>query len=233
MNRYPDRLVDQALSLLRNAMVESKTVLPVNELRPEERKAISSHSQEAPLQGYVISKTEIVAFAEPNESAKPPVAEKDVRSTEPQVQEPQVQGTEIQEKPTASLIDQTLSMVAIAVSETTLSEAPSLQPTAKGIVAAEPKPLDTKAPGSLHEPEVALQQALAEKPALEPWLDTERAYRRKRVLTFKANQQRFQREREEYYAATMAKIRAGAPETESGILLDPPTTLRSVKANSV
>jgi hypothetical protein len=226
MNRDPDRLIDQALSLLRNAMVESKTVLPVNKLRPEERGAISSHSQEAPLQGHVISKT-VVAFAEPNKSAKPPVAEKDVRSTEPQVQEPQVQGTQVQEKPTASLIDQTLSMVAIAVS----SEASSLQPTAKGIVAAEPP--DTKAPDSFQEPEVALQQDLPEKPALEPWLDTERAYRRKRVQTFKANQQRFQREREEYYAATMAKIRASAPEAESGILFDLPTALRSVNANSV
>ena len=30
---------------------------------------------------------------------------------------------------------------------------------------------------------------------------------RKRVETFKANQQRFQQEREEYYEATMAKVR--------------------------
>jgi len=36
----------------------------------------------------------------------------------------------------------------------------------------------------------------------------ERAEIRTRVATFKANQQRFQRKREEYYATTMAKARA-------------------------
>ena len=41
----------------------------------------------------------------------------------------------------------------------------------------------------------------------EERLARERAAMRKRVETFKANQQRFQREREEYYEATMAKVR--------------------------
>jgi hypothetical protein len=36
----------------------------------------------------------------------------------------------------------------------------------------------------------------------------ERADIQKRIATFKANQQRFQREREEYYATTMARARA-------------------------
>jgi hypothetical protein len=39
-------------------------------------------------------------------------------------------------------------------------------------------------------------------------LDMQRAEIQNRVATFKANQQRFQQEREEYYAVTMAKVRA-------------------------
>jgi LPS O-antigen subunit length determinant protein (WzzB/FepE family) len=43
---------------------------------------------------------------------------------------------------------------------------------------------------------------LTEKP------DMERAAIQRRVMNFKAHQDRFQREREEYYATTMAKARA-------------------------
>jgi chlorite dismutase len=38
-------------------------------------------------------------------------------------------------------------------------------------------------------------------------LDMERAVIQRRVASFKANQERFQREQEEYYAVTMAKAR--------------------------
>jgi hypothetical protein len=53
------------------------------------------------------------------------------------------------------------------------------------------------------------QQPLDTKdPAPTDKSDMERAAILRRVANFKANQQRFQREREEYFAGTMAKARA-------------------------
>jgi hypothetical protein len=68
------------------------------------------------------------------------------------------------------------------------------------VAVAEPKPVEVAPPSS--------QQPLVKQPAPKERLDMERAEIRTRVATFKANQQRFQREREEYYATTMAKARA-------------------------
>ena len=55
----------------------------------------------------------------------------------------------------------------------------------------------------------------ARDPAPTDKLDMERAAILRRVANFKANQQRFHREREEYFAGTMAKARANqwTPQT--------------------
>ena len=52
------------------------------------------------------------------------------------------------------------------------------------------------------------QESNAKEATAEERLAVQRADIRKRVETFKANQERFKQEREEYYAATMAKVRA-------------------------
>jgi hypothetical protein len=104
-----DRLIDQALSLLRNAMAETKTVLPVVQFRPAEPKALlpSSVQEEraASLVNQTLPMVENIAVSEaPSPSLQQPVtkqASKDVLPTEPPVQEEQ----------TPSLIDQTLFMV--------------------------------------------------------------------------------------------------------------------------
>jgi hypothetical protein len=58
-------------------------------------------------------------------------------------------------------------------------------------------------------PDTFAQSPLEAKvPAPRAKLDVERASILRRVANFKANQQRFQREREEYFAGTMAKLRA-------------------------
>jgi hypothetical protein len=87
----------------------------------------------------------------------------------------------VYEERTASLIDHALSLV-------------------ENIAVAEPKPVEAALLSS--------QQPVVKQPSPKERLDMERADIRKRVATFKANQQRFQREREEYYAMTMAKARA-------------------------
>jgi len=81
----------------------------------------------------------------------------------------------------ASLIDQTLSL-------------------AKNVAVPEPKPIDLARP--------SWQRPCAKQLTPKERLDMERADIQKRVATFKANQQRFQKEREEYYTTTMAKARA-------------------------
>jgi hypothetical protein len=87
----------------------------------------------------------------------------------------------VHEERMTSLIDHALSLV-------------------ENIAVAEPKTVEAAL--------VASQQPVVEQLSPKERLDMERADIRKRVATFKANQQRFQRYREEYYAMTMAKARA-------------------------
>jgi hypothetical protein len=177
-----DRLIDQTLALLQNAMAETKTVLPAVQFRrvaePKDGLPSETPVQEertASLFGHPLSLVENVAVAEPkaaearSPSLQRPVAEQTSKEMVPP--EPPVQGER-----TASL-----SMVEM-------------------VAVAKPKPVEVAPPSS--------QQPLVKQPAPKERLDMERAEIRTRVATFKANQQRFQREREEYYATTMAKARA-------------------------
>src|SRR5258705_522810 len=141
-----DRLIDQALSLLRNAMAETKTVLPVVQFRPAEPKALlpSSVQEEraASLVNQTLPMVENIAVSEaPSPSLQQPVAKqasKEVVPTEPPVQKERK----------ASLIAQALSMV-------------------KSVATAEPKPVEV-APSSFQQPvakktsiEVPIDQALS------------------------------------------------------------------------
>jgi hypothetical protein len=166
-----DRLIDQTLSLLKNAMAETKTVLPAVQFRrPAEPKDVVA--SEPPVQelrtgsliSHALSLVENVAVAE---------------STAVEVESSSLQQPVA--KQTASLIDRNPSMV-------------------ETVAVADAKPFEVAPPSS--------QQPLLKQPTSKERLDMERADIQKRIATFKANQQRFQREREEYYATTMAKARA-------------------------
>ena len=138
----------------------------------------------------------------------------------------------VQEQQSASLIDETLSMVAVAISESstvTQASPPSLhQPAAKpinvkeeqtvsliaetlllveGVATAESKPFEAVQRSAKEVIPSSSQTPAAKELTAKERLASERAAMRKRVETFKANQQRFQQEREEYYEATMAKVR--------------------------
>jgi hypothetical protein len=100
------------------------------------------------------------------------------------------------------LVDQALSMVAIvSIDEPKVVEAASPTPTVLKTEAA--IPLSQQLPMKQFSPKERL--------------DMDRADIRRRVAIFREHQQRFQREREEYYAATMAKVRAAQCTSGTGI----------------
>jgi hypothetical protein len=88
------------------------------------------------------------------------------------------------------LIEKTLAFVqGVAINA---SRIPSLQPE-----------------GDAKEPATPVQMSVVAKdPAANEKVETERALIHSRLMNFKAHQQRFQREREEYFAMTIAKARA-------------------------
>jgi hypothetical protein len=96
------------------------------------------------------------------------------------------------------LIQETLEFVQ-GISTDSKSVAPPAQRTAEG-----------------NESPIAVQNpVVVEGPAPKDKLDMERTAILRRVANFKANQQRFQREREEYFQNTMDKARANQWTPES------------------
>ena len=77
----------------------------------------------------------------------------------------------------------------------------------EGVSTAESKPVKAVQRSAKPDDPSLSQKPAAKELTAEERLARERAAMRKRVETFKANQQRFQQEREEYYDATMAKVR--------------------------
>ena len=212
-----DRLIDEARSLLRDAMAENKAVLPASKLHPAE----SNDVEERPLP---FDSLPITAVVETKRFDSLPAAQRSV--TEQASQMPALGAVQEQQ---GSLINKTLSMVAVAISESTAPEAPHLlrsPVTRQDIVSKEVK--EDKAvsliaevlsmvPQSLHQLTRPPSEGSSATPSQggseeglspEERLAMQRADMRERVEMFKANQERFKREREEYYAATMAKVRA-------------------------
>jgi hypothetical protein len=229
---HQDQLIDQTLSWLRNAMAETETLLPGVEFhRAAQPKDVVpetpvNEERTASLVGHGQSSVENLAVAVPKKpdatsTMQHPIAKQtseDVLPAELSVQQEQ----------TDSLIDQTLSLVETVTELEEPEETPSpmQQPVAKqlpsdvqlteparnaslinqtlslvkNVAVPEPKPIEVAPPSS--QPPRAKQLTPKER------LDMERADIQKRVATFKANQQRFQKEREEYYITTMAKARA-------------------------
>jgi hypothetical protein len=238
------RLIESFLALLRNATAKSN---PAMQFRPAVGPKDTLPSETSVQQGRTGSLGDqresmvAVAFSESTLTEAPSPSLQHRLATEPLVQDDL----------SVSRINETQSMVAVAVAETVVTEAPSpslqqpiARPISKGaptepsvqeektgslikqmlsmveIVAAESKFFEVDSP-SLQQPElkavevtppaseqpIAASSPLAEKSTAEERLDVERAAIRQRVETFKANQWRFQREREEYYETTMAKAR--------------------------
>ena len=224
-----DRLIDEALSLLRDAMAENKTALSAANLHPAE----SNDVEERPLPVDALPITKTVAVVETKRFDSLPAAQQSVTERASQMPVP---GPVDEQQ--GSLINKTLSMVAVAISESTAPEAPHLLHSpvtqqdkvkedqavsliaealsmVKGVSPAEPI-RDAVGPQSLQQPTrppgegpaTPWQGAIAEELTAKERLAMQRADMRERVEMFKATQDRFKREREEYYAATMAKVRA-------------------------
>jgi hypothetical protein len=184
-------LIAHALSLVENVAVSESTAAeapspslqqPVTKQPPKDVLPSEPPIQEqrpASLIDHARFLVENVAVAEPKEPETPsPMQQPVAKQTSKDVLPSE---PPVQEGRAASLIDHALSMVEIVgVPKLTAAEAAS----------------------------PSFQQPVVKQPSPKERLDMERTEIRKRVATFKANQQRFQREREEYYATTMAKARA-------------------------
>jgi hypothetical protein len=82
---------------------------------------------------------------------------------------------------------------ALAFAQTVAANAPKM-----AVMPAQPSPL-------AYAPATPLQRSVEVAP--QDKLDTEGAVIQKRLANFKAHQERFQREREDYFQKTMAKAR--------------------------
>jgi hypothetical protein len=83
---------------------------------------------------------------------------------------------------------------ALAFAQAVAANAPKM-----AVMPVQPSPL-------AYAPATPLQRSVEVAPQVK--LDTEGAVIRKRLANFKAHQERFQREREDYFQKTMAKVRA-------------------------
>jgi len=163
-----DLLIDDAVSLLREAMTNSK----MRAALPSQEQQESAIHETLSMVAIVISETPVPEI--PPASLHLPVAQRNVSN-------------EIEEHQTVALVAETLSMVKTVSEPNRIEvEQQSLQQPAS--------------PGA--------QESNAKEATAEERLAVQRADIRKRMETFKANQERFKQEREEYYAATMAKVRA-------------------------
>ena len=92
----------------------------------------------------------------------------------------------------------------------------------QGVAADAPKTIDLPKPVVPSVP----RPFVAEVPTTKSRLDMERAVIQRRVGNFKANQEKFQQEREEYYAKTMADARATqwTPRSRNILTSAKPTT---------
>jgi hypothetical protein len=217
-------LIAQALSTVKSVAAEvapssfqqpvikqaSKEVAPTDSLVQGEP-ATSVIGQAQSLVGDA-SIAELNEFETPSNMQRQPIAEQTsnevLLAAEPSVQQEQ----------TASFAEHAVSLVDnVVVPEPIVNDAPSPSVrTPKALPPREPPSQDASLVDQtlsfaknvvVHETnsiEVTSQKQLSPKERL----DLERAEIQKRVATFKANQQRFQQEREEYYAVTMAKVRA-------------------------
>jgi len=99
-------------------------------------------------------------------------------------------------------VDKPASKDVLPLERPTQEEPPSLiDHTHSTLVEAAPTALKTEAPVPLPQQPLMMQLSPKER------LDMDRAEIHKRVVAFRHHQQRFQRDREEYYATTMSKAR--------------------------
>src|SRR6266404_1442295 len=177
---HQDQLIDQTLSWLRNAIAETETLLPgVESRRPAQPKDVVPETPVHQEQTDSLIDQTLSLVETVTELEEPEQTPSPMPQPVAKQLPSDVQLTEPARN--ASLINQTLSLV-------------------KNVAVPEPKPIEVAPPSS--------QQPRAKQLTPKERLDMERADIQKRVATFKANQQRFQKEREEYYTTTMAKARA-------------------------
>jgi hypothetical protein len=176
------------------------------------KKVVISEQKPVVVKKVVISEQNPVQAASP--SSRPPVAK------------------QVKEKPVGDarsdpLVDQALSMVAIVSIDRPGAEAVVRQPFEKTATEhalpsqrttqeEQPSPIDhahsTVVDAAPTGPKAADTLPLPWQPPMKQLspkerLDMDRADIRRRIAIFREHQQRFQRERDEYYATTIAKVR--------------------------
>jgi len=205
----PPSLIDHAHSLAKKVVISEQ--VSVKEVAISEARAVQTASPSLqppvakqarekpvgdaradPLVDQVLSMVAIVPIDEPNmvEAASPP----SLNTVEAAVLSPR----QTVAKPDSEHV--------LPLEQSTQEEPPS---PIEHSTLVEPTALKTEAPVPLPQQPLMIQLSPKER------LDMDRAEIRKRVVAFRHHQQRFQRDREEYYATTISKARAilGKAET--------------------
>jgi len=205
----PPSLIDPAHSLVKKVVISEQ--VSVKEIAISEPRAVQTASPSLqppvakqarekpvgdaradPLVDQVLSMVAIVPIDEPNmvEAASPP----SLNTVEAAVLSPR----QTVAKPDSEHV--------LPLEQSTQEEPPS---PIEHSTLVEPTALKTEAPVPLPQQPLMIQLSPKER------LDMDRAEIRKRVVAFRHHQQRFQRDREEYYATTISKARAilGKAET--------------------
>jgi hypothetical protein len=112
-----------------------------------------------------------------------------------------------------AFVSETMAFVEAVRSQTPICTEPVVTP--KHVPVGMPEHFQQPAP-TVPEPAHVVSDETAEQPRLEPmkWGGSEREEIRQRIATFKAHQQRFTREREDYALSTLMRVQGGCvPKT--------------------
>jgi hypothetical protein len=208
----PPSLIDHAHSLVKKVVISEPKAVLVKKVVISEPKAVQTappslqpsvakrasekpvgDARSDPLVDQVLSMVATVPVNEPKMAVSPPSL-----------------NTEAAGLSLRQPVDKPASEHVLPLEQSTQEAPPSLIDHAHStLVEAAPTALKTEAPVPLPQQPLMIQLSPKER------LDMGRAEIRKRVVAFRHHQQRFQRDREEYYATTMSKARTilGKAET--------------------
>jgi hypothetical protein len=206
----PPFLIDPAHSLVKEVVISEQKAVSVKEVAISEHKAvqITSPSLQPPVAKQATEKPVGNARSDPLvDQALSMVAM--VPIDEPNVVEASPASLNMPETAVLSprqTVDKPDLEYVLPLEQSTQEEPPSLIDQSTLV---EPTALKTEAPVPLPQQPLMIQLSPKER------LDMDRAEIRKRVVAFRHHQQRFQRDREEYYATTISKARTilGKAET--------------------
>jgi hypothetical protein len=182
----PPSLIDPAHSLVKKVVISEQKAVSVKEVAFPEHKPVGD-ARSDPLVDQVMSMVAIVPIDESNM----------VEASAPSLNTAEAAALSLQQT-----VAKPASEHVLPLEQSTQEAPPSLIDHAHStLVGPAPTALKTEAPVPLPQQPLMIQLSPKER------LDMGRAEIRKRVVAFRHHQQRFQRDREEYYATTMSKAR--------------------------